>query len=210
MKWPDRVQAIVEALAAAHRDLQFGDDVARRRLTMLFAEQCCFELGSNWGTKRADPGRPLSADVICTRDPFVGWDTQIAGGVIAQFPESIDLAGQVFVPVEPANHLGAGEPASPPPASADLAARLEAIEQILARMDGALATQAQLLAALLTKPGSAGSLAEVIARLDDVQDTVSAIAAAPWPTYRSTSVFGTTTNTPTPKSVTPHPPGTGS
>lgn len=126
MQWPQRVQEIVNELARRNIDLVRGDDEARRALTRKIAEQCRFELGENWGTKRADDGRPLSADVVCTAFPFVGWDTQI-GGIdpvasdeevlrrhIAQMPDSIDLVGQRFVPVEPVNHLAVAEPAPTP------------------------------------------------------------------------------------------------
>jgi hypothetical protein len=141
MKYPARVQQIIDELARKNPDLVAGDDEARRRLTMLFAQQARFELGPNWGTKRASPTRPLSADAICTQDPFVGWDTQIAGGVIAQFPESIDLAGQVFVPVDPVDHLrtstppvseptGGGGETTPPAAdrTAEILAAIQASE----------------------------------------------------------------------------------
>jgi hypothetical protein len=107
MKYPDRVQEIINTLADMHPELVHGDDEARRSLTMLFAQQCCFELGSEWGTKKSSTSSPLSADVVAFTDGFifVGWDTQIAGGIIAQFPDSINLTGQVFVAVDPVNHL---------------------------------------------------------------------------------------------------------
>lgn len=133
MKWPARVQQIVDTLAAgiAHS----APDEERRAATQKIAEQCRFELGPKWGWKRADPGRPLSTDVFCTREPFVGWDWSVPDGV-AQFPESIDLAGQVFVEVEPKNHLGGeplpGEvppnPGTPQPELGELTARVKALE----------------------------------------------------------------------------------
>src|SRR3990167_7431581 len=131
MTWPDRVQVIVNTLAAgvAHTD---PDDV-RRAVTQKIAEQCRFEFGPNWGTKRADPGRPLSTDVVCTQSPFVGWDWSVPGG-IAQFPESIDLTGQVFVVVSPGDHLGVVPPVpapSPPVAPpVDLAPVLAEIAEL--------------------------------------------------------------------------------
>ena len=117
MTWPDRVQQIVNTLAAgvAHD----APDELRRATTMKIAQQCRYELGPNWGTKRADPGRPLSADVICTQSPFVGWDWSVPTG-IAQFPDSLDLTGQVFVLVEAVDHLGVGQPPVPPPERDDI------------------------------------------------------------------------------------------
>jgi hypothetical protein len=102
------VQDIINTLADMHQDLVHGDDDARRKLTMLFAEQCCFELGSEWGTKKSSQLSPLSADVVAFTDGFIfiGWDTQLASGIIAQFPDSIDLAGQVFVSVNPVDNIG--------------------------------------------------------------------------------------------------------
>ena len=100
--WPARVQEIVEALAAGVP--HSAPDEERRAVTQRIAEQVRYELGPNWGWKRADPGRPLSTDVIATQFPFVGYDWSVPSG-IARFPAQIDLTGQVFVPVEPRNHL---------------------------------------------------------------------------------------------------------
>ncbi len=132
-KWPERVQQVVETLAAgvAHD----APDEVRRATTRKIAEQCRYELGPNWGTKRADPGRPPSADVVCTSAPFEGWDWSVPGGV-ASYPDSMDLAGQVFIVVEPKDHIGVGpvvpKPDIPPVPSFDLApliARIETLEK---------------------------------------------------------------------------------
>ena len=158
MIWPTRVQAIVNALAELLPELVFqmvdgervsAPDESRRQLTGMVAAQCAFEQvgGFRWGTKRADPGRPLSADTIAIDTPFVGWDFQLPAGQIAQWPESIDLTGQVFVPVEPVNHLSVPpflpvpEP-TPPPTDA-----LEAILQALAELDTRMREQALALLA---------------------------------------------------------------
>jgi hypothetical protein len=126
MKWPTRVQEIVQILAfgVSHS----ADDETRRATTRKIAEQCRFELGPNWGHKRADAGRPPSADVFCTREPFVGWDWSVPEG-IANFPDSIDLAGQDFIEVEPVNHLGA-TPSEPPQEPTDLTAVWVAINEL--------------------------------------------------------------------------------
>lgn len=108
--WPARVQEIVDALAAGVP--HSAPDEVRREVTKRIAEQVRHELGPNWGWKRADPGRPLSTDVFATQFPFVGYDWSVPSGV-AQFPTAIDLTGQVFVPVEPVNHLGLAT--RPPP-----------------------------------------------------------------------------------------------
>lgn len=130
-KWPDRVQEIVDIMGYG-RIWYNAPDEERRAQTRRIAEQCRFELGPNWGHKRADPGRPPSADVFCTQDPFIGWDWSIPDGV-AKFPESINLAGQVFIEVEPINHIGAvpvPEPTPTPPPPVDLAPVLAAIDAL--------------------------------------------------------------------------------
>lgn len=125
--WPPRVQEIVDQLAAGVSHSAPDDE--RREVTRKIAEQVRFELGPNWGWKRADPGRPLSTDVFAMRSPFIGWDWSVPSG-IAQFPEAIDLAGQVFVEVEPRNHLGMTPP-DPGTPVADVA-RLEAkVDQLI-------------------------------------------------------------------------------
>src|SRR3990167_461830 len=135
MRWSDRTQVIVNTLAGLHPELVQGDDEARRRLTGLFAEQCRFEFGSAWGRKRYGGGPP-SADVVAYKENsiFVGWDTQLSGGVIAQFPDSIDLSldpEQKFIEVEPINHLGADPvPGPEPPPNGDLDTILQAIDDL--------------------------------------------------------------------------------
>ena len=132
MKWPPRVQVIVNDLAAKHPDLVTGNDDARRKLTGFFAEQCRFELGPTWGRKRYDDG-PISTDVICYKDNsiYLGWDTQLAGGVIAQMPDSKDFSQdphQIFVAVEPVDHLGSSD--HPPGPAPNLVALLQAVEEL--------------------------------------------------------------------------------
>lgn len=72
-----------------------------------------------WGTKRGDPGRPRSTDVICTRTPFIGYDVILNQGLAHQSiildPDPLDLTGQVFIPVTAKNHLGVVDPPAPPP-----------------------------------------------------------------------------------------------
>lgn len=142
MTWPDRVQVIFELLAKKFPELtDRTSDEKRRNFTMLFAQQCAHELGPNWGTKRADPDRPLASKVICTRSPFIGWEWDSPSG-LAIFPQSIPLDGQVFVEVIPFDWLGAAvivppkpvdppaPPSKEPPGGATTG--LEVLEQLLA------------------------------------------------------------------------------
>lgn len=108
MKWPDRVQEIVNVLVAANQDLAHGDDNDRRALTLKIAQQCCYELGFLWGTKKADPYRPPSKDAIAYNGGVLTcWDT--LNGTTRepnQYPEGEEIPDQVFIPVEPYNHIG--------------------------------------------------------------------------------------------------------
>ena len=98
------------------------NDEASREWNMRLAEQFAFAFPhEGWGTKRADPGRPLSTDVMCTRSPFVGYDVilnqRLPNQALDLHPRSLDLAGQVFIAVTPRDHLGAGPaPVPVPPA----------------------------------------------------------------------------------------------
>lgn len=120
MTVPPRVEAIYRALWQQHQDLARGDDDQRRALTLMIAQQVNFELGPEWGTKRADPGRPVSKDAIAYRRSdarllYFDWQN---GATREPNPagEMGDITGQVFVPVEPVNHLRVGEsPGSPSP-----------------------------------------------------------------------------------------------
>lgn len=147
MQYPERVQKIIDALWASHRDLANGDDDQRRALTLLISQQIRFEKGPSWGTKSAGAGRPPSKDTIVEQwgETLLGWDWQ--NGTTRQpnqYPASQDLTGQIFIAVDAIDHLGVSAPpalpADPPPASppvdpaappawvATLAARLEALD----------------------------------------------------------------------------------
>lgn len=71
-----------------------------------------------WGHKSAGPGRPHSADVICIRAPFLGWDIIIAAGssdaTLNLNADSIDLTGQIYEPVAATNWLNVPVPPDPP------------------------------------------------------------------------------------------------
>jgi hypothetical protein len=121
---PDRVKEIVTSLAARFPDLRKGDDDQRRALIRKCAEQIRFELGESWGTKRAGEGRPPSKDAIARM-----FEGTLFGAVVInettrepQFPMMEALAGQVFIPVDPVNHLKA---------PGDLAERVAELERLV-------------------------------------------------------------------------------
>lgn len=116
--FPSRAQDIVVTLYQQHKDLASGDDDQRRSLTKLMAEQIRFELGPEWGTKSAGTGRPQSKDSIArlTNGHLFGCDWQNGGsrepfGTIG-CPE---IPGQIFIPVDPVNHLTQAPPVVAPP-----------------------------------------------------------------------------------------------
>jgi hypothetical protein len=153
---PDQ-QALVERFAARFPLPAYDPVVPAEQLeqrcrewTGRLAQQVRFAYGPPWGHKRAAPGRPLSADTIAYRDgaTFLGWDLIISVGTPDQRlnvqAESIDLTGQVFVAVNPIDHLGttpAPEPSPPEPAcrfvATDLTAVRTAVDALTARI-GAL------------------------------------------------------------------------
>lgn len=117
MKYPPRVQQIINALWAQHQDLARGDDDQRRALTLMIAQQCRFELGESWGTKSADSGRPPSKDAIAQQQGATLWGWDTINGTTREpnmFPDGEDITGQHFIAVQPVDHLGGTEIPPPP------------------------------------------------------------------------------------------------
>lgn len=123
MKWTGRIQEILNTFAAMH-PLWINDDsgpapTPRFRLNERFAQQVCFEFGNSYGLKRADPGRPVSSETLAyqSNGKLFGWSWENQhNGTVDQFPESEDLAGQVFVPVAPVDWFSGETPKPEPPA----------------------------------------------------------------------------------------------
>lgn len=93
-----------------------------RQWSIRFAEQCAFSLpGQGYGMKRASPSRPISKDTLSQKTDvhFVAWDMLHGTGTghptVAPDPSSMDITGQTFVPVTPADHLGGAAPPVEPP-----------------------------------------------------------------------------------------------
>lgn len=80
--------------------------------------------GEGWGMKAASAGRPVSADVIGRMMAGTLYGVRVVPFTNA--PQTMTLAGQVFVPVGAVNHLrdAAPPPPPPPPPQDDLVARL--------------------------------------------------------------------------------------
>lgn len=147
MKLPDSVKAIRSRYVAAFPiptgapGEQHEENV--RQWSIRFAEQVAFEQGPQWGMKRADPNRPISKDTIALNDGrLLIWDLLLGTGTgnprLLDDPDSEELVGQVFVVVQPKNHLGTPQqpppvPPTPPPAPCppvDLSAVINGLAEI--------------------------------------------------------------------------------
>jgi len=112
--WTEQHQACLDAFAALF-GLPALDSTAARTWTWNLAEQFHYSFPKEgWGTKQADATRPQSTDCICTKVPFTGYDVIISQGAptqtLAHYPEPINLTGQIYLAVQPVDHLGAGAP----------------------------------------------------------------------------------------------------
>ena len=107
MQLPDRVKEIITILANQFPDLRRGDDDQRRALTLKFAQQIRLELGESWGTKRAAEGRPPSKDAVARMFDGKLFSADVINGSTRepQFPNMEELPGQIFIPVDPVNHI---------------------------------------------------------------------------------------------------------
>lgn len=117
MAWTAEHQSVLDTFAATF-GLPTLDGASARAWTRKLAEQFKWNFPGEgeWGTKQASETRPPSTDCICTRVPFVGYDVIIGQGTpeqkLAHNPEPLGLAGQVYLVVEPINHLS-GAPVPP-------------------------------------------------------------------------------------------------
>ena len=96
-------------------------DEACRQWSIRFAEQAAFsEPEGGYGMKRADPYRPIGKDTLAASrgGRLYVWDllSGVATGkpALVPNPTALDVTGQVFVVVQPTNHLGEAPPVDPP------------------------------------------------------------------------------------------------
>lgn len=126
MLMPEPVFQLVRAFAARFPvptgfPGEAHDEACRAWTTQLCQQVAWSVPDQGYGAKRADPGRPLSKDVLAqqTATGLIGWDVLIGAGtgrpaVIGAPGESLDLTGQAFVEVLGINWLGAPAPGPGP------------------------------------------------------------------------------------------------
>jgi hypothetical protein len=113
------------------------------------AEQVRFETrDARWGVKNAGGGRPQSKDSLTFNADRL-WNYDLLSGVgtghptLVPTPAAEDITGQVFIAVDPVDHLGDApappDPPPPPPPAGDLEARVARLEAQLRAIHGATA-----------------------------------------------------------------------
>jgi hypothetical protein len=152
--FPARGRQIIQALYDANRGLAAGTTEQQQLLTRLMAEQFAFEFGPQWGCKAAGPSRPQGpSELALNAPPLYIWRWSDGDGHVTKVPgaplpepllEPLDqTAEQLFLPVDPVDHLGVSDtrpparPDPPPPPSLDLVpilARLDRLEQRIAML----------------------------------------------------------------------------
>lgn len=115
-----------------------GNEEAIQNWTHKLSQQLAFTFyGAGWGHKSASINRPHSKDVVCLKDPFIGWDILLGAGTpdpkLSLNGESIDLTGQYFETVVPINFLDDAIPPTPP------------TDDINAKLDKIIITQAEII-----------------------------------------------------------------
>ena len=127
-----------------------------RAWTRSLAQQIVFSTNDrSWGCKNAGGGRPQSKDALAHQvgGNLFGYDLLFGVGTgspsLVPSPSGEDITGQVFMPVDPVDHLGGASasgptsgptsgPAVAPPADGDLAARVAALEAAVKEADSKL------------------------------------------------------------------------
>lgn len=191
-------QKLLRKLAEVYSDeIRSPDDEQRRVWAMRAAQQLAFSVSPEWGTKRADPGRPLSKDAVSRviNGRLCNWD--IVNGATREltFGHGEDITGQVFVPVQPKDHLGGTStpiPPDPEPPSceaceANLAVALARIESLTFQKEAAEARVGALEVDLRTLDAKH---AEALLELDKVKQerdkalAVSCVVEGGWAPFR--------------------------
>lgn len=108
---PAAGQLTLRALAAKFPEqIRSQNDDERRAWALKAAQQLAFSVSPAYGTKRAGDGRPTTKDSVSRviNGRLCNWDLVNGATRELQFGNGEDITGQVFVPVTPADYLGAG------------------------------------------------------------------------------------------------------
>lgn len=188
-----------------------GDDEQRRAAARMFAEQLAFTVDPRWGTKRADKGRPPSKDGVARfvdtpKGPALcGWDIVNGSTRELSFPrEGEALIGpdgkigtdddQVFITVDPVDHLGDGKPKPPDPPEDTELKRLRAriaeletdLEVMSALHDKAVVTALELAAQVSAQKTEIETLrADVDAKQRLIADPCKLVVVSVHPSWLS-------------------------
>lgn len=161
----------------------WNSDEDARHWTRRLCEQMHFSFPNvGFGHKAGGGGRPPSTDVLALRkgNIFVGWDVIPNQGRQNQSfdagGESVDLAGQEFIPVEPINHLqttGGGNPdPDPDPDPKPLPVDLSSLHQ---KLDALMLQNQNLSTRLGSVEQVVGSLSDVPGMINDTREHVKMV-----------------------------------
>lgn len=160
---PENVRAVFLAYARAIPHPTGGPNPADppfedkcRAWTKGAAQQIVFSTGDrSWGCKNAGGGRPQSKDSIAevVGPTLFGYDTLFGVGTgdpsLNPNPVGEDITGQVFMPVEPFDHIGAGNGGGtdpdPDPGDKELEARVAELEAQVRSLTAIAAGQQEAL-----------------------------------------------------------------
>src|ERR1044072_4184455 len=127
MDCPPRLIAIAQAFLTQNPALTTGTDDQSRLFLRLVAEQAAFELGPAYGLKSAGDRRPPGPSPVASPGDtqFGGWriidaDASVTGqrGGIIPNPPWQTFPGQLFLSVDPVDHLRVSDTRAPPRADA--------------------------------------------------------------------------------------------
>ncbi len=126
MELPTRVQEIIDEMYKKNKQLAFKED-DQRTLSRLIAEQIVFETKDDrWGVKSAALNRPQSpSNIAFNGGELIAFRWLDGDGSISGIPFGVahppvvqSIPGQIFIPVNPYNHLGlltsSPSPSTPP------------------------------------------------------------------------------------------------
>jgi hypothetical protein len=165
---PAHGQTLLRQLAAKESALiRSQNDDDRRAWALMAAEQLAFSVSPQWGTKRSAPGYPQSKDAVARHvdGRLCSWDIVDGSSREVRFGLVEDITGQVFIPVQPKNHVASPTPPAPqPPAESDLRGLLE---ELRAELETAYQEQMVVL----------------LRAIAELRAEVAELKARPWPTY---------------------------